>query len=582
MSDKVAELSAFMTQDDPAQWVSYMWDTYNNQRREWIEEKKELRDYLFATDTSTTSNGALPWKNSTTLPKLCQIRDNLHSNYLQALFPNDDWLQWKGYGREDSLITKTKSIEAYMSNKTRISDFRNTVSQLLLDYIDYGNAFAFADFESRNKKMPDGTVVPSYVGPVGRRISPLDIVFNPLADSFENTHKIVRSVRTLGEIKKLAKTDPNGQFWENALARRTETMNRLSAYSHEDFDKAVGYQADGFGNMYEYFQSDWMEVLEFYGDFYNNETGELMTDQIITVVDRNYTARQETMPEWYAGSPIVHVGWRKRPDNLWAMGPLDNLVGLQYRLDHLENLKADAMDLIIHPPLKIIGEVEEFIWGPGVEIHIDEGGSDVQELGTGMGNIFGANQEMQLIEDRMELYAGAPREAMGVRTPGEKTAFEVAELSTAAGRIFQEKINHFEIQLLERLLNRMLEQAQRNMDVSDVIRVYDDDIGADIFQTLTVEDITANGLLRPVGARHFSKKAQDLQNLTQVMNTPAFQLIQPHTSALELTRFISDSLDLAGYEIFKENANIDEQKSTASATFQAQETLAAEAAVPVV
>ncbi|UIW11081.1 head-to-tail joining protein [Vibrio virus VPMCC5] len=582
MSDKVAELAAFMTQDDPAQWVSYMWDTYNNQRREWIEEKKELRDYLFATDTSTTSNGALPWKNSTTLPKLCQIRDNLHSNYLQALFPNDNWLQWKGYGKDDSLITKTKSIEAYMSNKTRVSDFRNTVSQLLLDYIDYGNAFAYADFESRMKKMPDGTVVPSYVGPVGRRISPLDIVFNPLADSFENTHKIVRSVRTLGEIKKLSKTDPNGQFWADALEKRYETMNRLSAYSHEDFDKAVGYQADGFGNMYEYFQSDWMEVLEFYGDFYNNETGELMTDQIITVVDRNYTARQETMPEWYAGSPIVHVGWRKRPDNLWAMGPLDNLVGLQYRLDHLENLKADAMDLIIHPPLKIIGEVEEFVWGPGIEIHIDEGGSDVQELGTGMGNIFGAAQEMQLIEDRMELYSGAPREAMGVRTPGEKTAFEVAELSNAAGRIFQEKINHFEIQLLERLLNRMLEQAQRNMDVSDVVRVYDDDIGAEIFQTLTVDDITANGLLRPVGARHFSKKAQDLQNLTQVMNTPAFQLIQPHTSAIELTRFISDTLDLSGYDIFSENANIDEQKSTASASFQAQEDLAAEAAVPVV
>ena len=128
----------------------------------------------------------------------------------------------------------------------------------------------------------------------------------------------------------------------------------------------------------------------------------------------------------------------------------------------------------------------------------------------------------------------------------------------------------------------MLEQAQRNMDVSDVVRVYDDDIGAEVFQTLTVDDITANGLLRPVGARHFSKKAQDLQNLTQVMNTPAFQLIQPHTSALELTRFISDSLDLQGYAIFEENANIQEQRSTASATFQAQEDLAAEAAVPVI
>ena len=580
--DKVAELAAFMTQDEPSQWVSYMWDTYNNQRREKIEEWKETRDYLFATDTSTTTNASLPWKNSTTLPKLCQIRDNLHSNYLQALFPNDNWLEWQGYSLEDSVIQKAKSIEAYMSNKTRISDFRNTVSQLLLDYIDYGNAFAYADFESRMKEFPDGTVVPAYVGPVGGRISPLDIVFNPLADSFKNTHKIVRSVRTMGELKKRSQTHPQEAFWADAIQRRSEIRNRLSAYSHEDFDKAVGYQADGFGNMYEYYQSDYMEVLEFYGDFYNNETGELMTDQIITVVDRNMTVRQETMPSWYEGSPIVHVGWRKRPDNMWAMGPLDNLVGLQYRLDHLENLKADAMDLIIHPPLKIIGEVEEFVWGPGIEIHIDEGGSDVQELATNMGNVFGAAQEMQMIEDRMELYAGAPREAMGVRTPGEKTAFEVQELSNAASRIFQEKINHFEVELLERLLNKMLESAQRNMDVSDVVRVMDDDIGAEVFQTLTVDDITANGLLRPIGARHFAKKAQDLQNLTQVFNTPVGQMITPHTSALELTRFIDDSLSLKGYEIFKENVNIQEQQKTQTAVNMAQEDLAAQQGVPAV
>jgi HAMP domain-containing protein len=580
--DKVAELAAFMTQDEPSQWVSYMWDTYNNQRREKIEEWKELRNYLFATDTSTTSNSSLPWKNTTTLPKLCQIRDNLHSNYLQALFPNDNWLEWMGYSLEDSVIEKAKSIEAYMANKTRISDFRNTISQLLLDYIDYGNAFAYADFESRMKTLPDGMVVPAYVGPVGRRISPMDIVFNPLADNFKNTHKIVRSIRTLGELKKLAKTDPQQGFWEEALSRRMELRNRMSGYSTEDFDKAVGYSADGFGNMYEYYQSDYMEVLEFYGDFYDNKTGELHLDQIITVVDRNFTARQETMPTWYEGSPIVQVGWRKRPDNLWCMGPLDNLVGLQYRLDHLENLKADAMDLIIHPPLKIIGEVEEFIWGPGVEIHIDEGGSDVQELATNMGNAFAAAQEMRSIEDRMELYAGAPREAMGVRTPGEKTAFEVQELSNAASRIFQEKISHFEIELLEKLLNKMLEQAQRNMDVSDVVRVMDNDIGAEIFQTLTVDDITANGLLRPIGARHFAKKAQDLQNLSQVFNSAIGQMITPHTSALELTRFIDDSLGLKGYEIFRENANIEEQQRTQTAVNMAQEEIAAQQGAPVV
>lgn len=50
---------------------------------------------------------------------------------------------------------------------------------------------------------------------------------------------------------------------------------------------------------------------------------------------------------WLGKTSIVHAGWRYRPDNLWAMGPLDNIVGMQYRIDHLENLKADAMDLAV-------------------------------------------------------------------------------------------------------------------------------------------------------------------------------------------------------------------------------------------
>jgi hypothetical protein len=365
MSDKVAELTAYLTQDDPAAWVSNMWRTYHNQRRVQIDEWSELRDYIFATDTSTTSNSSLPWKNSTTLPKLCQIRDNLHSNYLQALFPNDNWLTWRGYSLSDSVVDKAKNIEAYMSNKTRVSDFRNVISQCLLDYIDYGNAFGYADFETNMKTLPDGQIVPAYVGCVARRISPLDIEFNPLADKFNDSPNIVRSVKTLGELLKLAQTDPTQPFWKSVVERRQEIVRRFGGYSYEDFDKAVGYSADGFGSMYEYYMGNFVEILEFRGDYHDANTGELHLNQVITIVDRSYTVRQETSPEWYDGSPIVHVGWRKRPDNLWAMSPLANLVGLQYRLDHLENLKADAMDLIIHPPLKIIGGVEEFVWQPG-------------------------------------------------------------------------------------------------------------------------------------------------------------------------------------------------------------------------
>lgn len=570
MSKIIAEITSTFSQDDTSAWIANLWNKFHMQRAGKLEESLELRNYIFATDTTTTTNQTLPWKNSTTLPKLCQIRDNLHSNYISSLFPNDEWLTWKGYSRSDSTKDKARAIESYMSNKARQSHFRTEMSKLLYDYIDYGNAFATVEFEASYKEMPDGQRVPDYIGPKVKRISPLDIVFNPLATSFRDTFKIVRSIKTLGELKVMAETYPENSFWKDAIRLREERMSKAGSYSSEDFQKAVGYQVDGFGSIFEYYQSDYVEILEFYGDFHNQDTGEIQTNQKITVVDRSYTVNQEDIPSWFGHAPFYHVGWRFRPDNLWAMGPLDNLVGMQYRIDHLENLKADAMDLLVHPPLKIIGEVEQFNWGPGAEIHIDENG-DVQELGTNLQSILGANNEIALLEQRMEEFSGAPRQAMGIRTPGEKTAFEVQTLDNAAGRIFQEKITTFEVELLEPVLNAMLETARRNLSQSDIIRVMNDDLGVETFLEVTREDITANGLLRPIGARHFAKQAQDLQNLVGVLNSPIGQMISPHTSGVEMSKFISDVLGLKGWEIFRPNVAISEQAETQQLMNQAME-----------
>lgn len=578
MAKKVASINNDLYPDTEAAWVSQIWDKLYQQKHPKTEEWKELRNYIFATDTTTTTNSTLPWKNSTTIPKLCQIRDNLHSNYKSALFPNDEWLKWEGGTQDDSVKAKADTIEAYIFNKTRESHFQTETSKLLYDYIDYGNAFASVTYEAGSHEL-NGEVIPEYIGPRVYRISPMDIVFNPLADSFEDSFKIIRSVKTLGDLAKLAKTDPSQTYWLKALEERKRIRSLCGGYSIEDWDKYEGFQCDGFGNMYEYFMSDYVEILEFYGDWYDTTNMELHENVHIVVADRRTFIMEEPIPNWFGSAPIYHVGWRFRPDNLWAMGPLDNLVGMQYRLDHLENLKADAMDLCVHPPLLIKGDVEEFEWGPGVEIHIDDQGA-VEELGKNLNGIISANNEMQLIEQRMELYAGAPREAMGVRSPGEKTAFEVQQLQNAGGRIFQEKINQFEIELLEPVLNSMLETSRRNMNGMDLIRVMDDELGVALFQTITKDDITAAGKLRPIGARHYAKQAQDLQNVIGIFSSPVGQMVQPHTSTKNLAKFLNDTTGVAAYEIFQPNVAIGENQETQRQVQQAQEDLQVEQTVP--
>lgn len=579
MSNKVASLNADLHPDNASDWIVRIWDNFHNQRRAKVNEWKELRNYIFATDTSTTTNASLPWKNSTTIPKLCQIRDNLHSNYVSALFPNDDWLKWQAADQEGATKAKADTIKAYMDNKTRMGHFQTEMSKLLYDYIDYGNAVATVTYEANSHEV-DGELIPEYVGPRVYRVSPLDIVFNPLASSFDESFKIVRSVKTLGDIAKLVKTSPDQKHWSKVLEDRERIRKACAGYSIEDWDKYEGFQADGFGNMYEYYMSDYVEVLEFYGDWYDTTKGELHENTHITIVDRRAMIHEEPIPNWFGTSPFFHVGWRFRPDNLWAMGPLDNLVGMQYRIDHLENLKADAMDLSVHPMLKIKGDVEEFEWQPGGEIHLDMDG-DVEEMGKNLNGIITANNEIQLIEQRMEMYAGAPREAMGIRSPGEKTAFEVQQLQNAGGRIFQEKITQFEVELMEPVLNAMLETSRRNLDGMDTIRVFDDELSVELFNQITKADITAAGRLRPVGARHFAKQAQDLQNVMGVFaNAALVGMVQPHMSAINLTKFLNDTLGVAGYNIFSPNVAVQEQQETQRQINQAQEDLQVEQTVP--
>jgi len=545
--------------------ISQQWTDWNNARRQKIEEWKELRNYIYATDTRTTSNSKLPWTNSTTTPKLTQIADNLHANYFAALFPQKRWFRFEANDQDSDTKSKRDVIQSYMQNKIRQSDFENTVSRILNDYIQYGNCFATVDF-TRDYIEMDGEIIVNYVGPKLVRISPFDICFNPLAPNFSESPKIIRSIVTLGEIARKIEESTDNAYMSDVLDRMM--VNRTSTVIQDvDVTKSQGFIADGFSNIKEYYDSNYVEILTFYGDIYDKDTKTFHKNRIITVVDRAYVLSNEQNPSWLGKSAVFHAGWRERPDNLYAMGPLDNLVGMQYRIDHLENLKADVFDQIAYPIMKIRGDVEDFDFEPGSRIYMGEEG----DVGYLMPDSTALNADFQIqnLEGKMEMMAGAPREAMGIRSAGEKTAFEVQQLMTAAGRIFQHKTAHFERVFLEPILNAMLEAARRNMDYADTVRVLNEDSGLFFFEQITKEDIKANGKIVPMGARHFAERAQRIQNLTQLYQIKLSDpTIAAHMSGKEFARILAD--ELGEPALFGENITVVEQLQTQRVATEAQ------------
>jgi hypothetical protein len=556
------------------------WQTF---RQPKIKEWEELRTYIFATDTSQTSNSKLPWKNKTTVPKLCQIRDNLLANYMASIFPKRKNLYWEADSKDANSKEKRDAILNYMGWVVSQDSFKNEVTKLILDYIDYGNVFVMPEWVDESVQLEDKTQV-GYVGPAAKRISPLELVMNPISSNFKRAPKIIRSLVTIGEVKKLLEsqsTPDTKKSYEELWTYLKELRNTAANLGQGDLKVEDHFlQMDGFMNYRAYLESDYCELLTFYGDLYDAESDTFLENHVITVVDRHKIILKQPNPSYFGTAPIFHAGWRKRQDNLWAMGPLDNLVGLQYRIDHIENMKADVFDLITFPPLKIKGYVSDFEWGPFARIHVGDDG-DVEMMAPPF-QVLTANQEIMTLQSMMEEMAGSPKEAAGFRTPGEKTAYEVQRLENAASRIFQNKIAQFEEQILEPLLNAMLELARRNLSRAVTIPVFDPEFDITIFDTLSAADITGAGKIKPVAARHFAEQAELVQNLTAFYNSKLGEdpSVLVHISGFGVAKLIEENLNLKDYGLVQQNIRLAEEADSRREAQAHQEKTQMEAQTP--
>lgn len=583
---KTVDLDFITSPDHLAEEIALKWDRWNTARESKKAAWKELGNYLYATDTSTTSNKVLEWKNSTTTPKLTQIRDNLHSNYMASLFPSSDWLQWEPQSKDSISRDKKKLITAFMKKKLRDAKFESVISDLVYDWIDYGNCFGGVLHEREQAVSANGELVVKYNGPRLYRISPLDICFDPTASSFEESPKITRTLRSLGELI-LEGQRESESLWKQDIVdkiknQRVNVRNGIASkrYTQGQLDKQARFQYDGFGSVFDYYNSDLVEILEFEGNIYDIEKDEIHEKVKITVVDRAWIVDIAPFSSWEGVSYKKHSGWRPRTDNLWAMGPLDNLVGMQYRLDHIENLKADIMDLIVHPIVKIRGEVAFSGWGPGAEVIMAQDSDFTVESPNPAA--LQANFELDRLERQMEELAGAPKDAMGIRTPGEKTKFEVSQLQNAASRLFQSKLRQFEIEFLEPVVNAMFELAVRKFSAAEEVLVENTELNIQQFQVLNKEDISGHGRLRPIGARHFARQAQLAQDVAQLLSVAqANSKIGVHISGLKAAEMYEELLQLEKWNLVIPNIGVAEELDTQRAMLEAREALEVEQTQPV-
>lgn len=576
MSTDVLSLLGALTPETIADEVINKWSRLKQARSSWEEEMLEIRNYAFATSTKTTEVNANNYNNSTTIPKLSQIAMNLKANYSAHLFGNPDWVQFEAFDTDAASAESKQLVQAYARTKVKRKDYEKVFDKCLDDWIYTGVAFAQQRYIKEMGKRTDGSDFVTYQGPVLERIAPSDIVFDITATDFKSAVKIIRKVYTLGDIAALVADDAHTTFTETMLAniRDTKLLVRASGLIKppEGIDwKGQALSKDGFGDMLEYISGDLVEVHEFYGDMYSVDTGEFLPNHKITIVDRRLVISKEPNTNLNGSQLIYMTGWEARPDNLMAMSPLARLVGMQYKLDKLENMRADIFDRIAHPDVVEKGDVEFYgIRGEvGGRYVVDESG-DVTYLRPDA-TILNADFQIQNTMLIMEEMAGSPRNATGFRTPGEKTKFEVQVLDNGGNRIFREKTKNFERDFVEEVLNDMIMLGRDNIGETDMVSMQGTEFDIQKFLSINAEDLNISGKLRARGSTLFAEKANALQNLTTLLNNPnLLAMIQPHTSRIALYKAVEELADLKTFNLFMTNIGVQEDQATAKLQQQSQ------------
>jgi hypothetical protein len=549
-----------LDKDSEAVAIANKWQTWVEAKQSWENRYQETLQYLYATSTDEIYSQAgtrEDYASNTHIPKLTQIYDLLCTYYGEALFSLSDYIEWDAESSDTLSLVKRKKIKDFVKYMLDKGGFREKTLKLLQDYVAAGNPFVMPEWHQEYKVGANGQSSLVWEGAVARVIDPLDIVFDPTCKDFAHSPKIIRSVVSIGDLKLMSENKPEMKAAFDKMIKNRQKV--MAAVTNGDTIKGDALSIAGFGTLSSYMCSDTCELLEFYGDLYDIETDTLKSKKKIIIMDRSVVLSEEDMLPINNYNYIFKGGWRDRPNCLWSMSALENLLGMQYRIDFLENKRADCYDFVSNPQIVEKGDVTSpEVIGPGAKWHCDKD-ADVRFL-TPDSTILTADNYINMYEQKMDAFAGAPKEALGFRTPGEKTAFEVQQLMNAATRIFNRQIRKFEVEVFEPIINAMYELfllKKRGHKIS--VKTEDSTYGAPTFVEVAIDDLRGEGAIRAVGSGYYSDRAQVAQTLMQLGNSSLFmsQEVLANISPSALGKVFLDVTGLNKYPgIFRKDSRI--------------------------
>lgn len=542
-----------------ASLITDRWVTLWEQRKKLRSMDHEVQEYLHATSTKGTANQKdhEGQGHTTNIPMLYKTKEMLVALYMDMIFPSTSYMKWTGQAAVDKkTVSKGQATAEYMRKKMAYRPNAKAALQLITDFVERGRVASLTGFERVMRENKVGTKDVYYEGPTIKRLHPESYVFDVTATDVQSTPKIIRQVYPMAQIMRMHE-DGSKIYTKEIMNKLTSRRRESQAGFSEDRAKYITMNMHGLGNYSAYLQSGNVEVLVFLGDLYDNVSNTLLRDQHILIVDRADVLYQETSTMITGDNFHYHV-YEPFENTLGGLGPLHKVVGLQYALNHTQNMKANAVDLEVKPPTKFMGGDATQEIEPGARLIMDTD-EDISFLNV-QTQALQLNNDQSFTMGMYEQVTGIPSELSGIRTPGEKTATEHNSIISSGQRIPLTKAKYFEQFFWEPILQSMLEIAKENMQGTDFVAILNTETGQQDFMEVGRDDLAASGDIAPIGARGLAEESRALREFLEITQNPVMaQLLQPHISGKQLARKVEKSLNWEHSGVLRDFVQLTEQ-----------------------
>lgn len=501
------------------------------------------------------------WRHKLSGAKAYEAVETIVGYLMAATFPNRDWFGVEPTApHNDDNLQLSRLLKKHITNKLDESGFKSQWAIFLRQLVITGTSVVALPWRTESDtryehekldKLDDGeddlyrSVEISYNTYDAPGIEVLD-VFDCYIDPTVNDPNKGAFIRKLTKSKgELVELMENGVY-DLDITDIVDASDCSQSTSSSRKDQIMMFE--GLTNS-EWSPTELVELTEYWGDIYNNETGELEKNMLVTLMGSQVISYGRS-PFW-CGRPFIIGTYSMTGHSPYGFGGVQPVLGLLHQLDIITNQRLDNLELSINGMWTLrsdgVLQPDDVYTEPGRVLQVSDH-NDLMPLQSQNQSWAVTYQEGGLLEQTVDKSFGTGNYiSSNQQRSGERvTATEVAAVRDAGGNRLSTVHKHVEETALIPFLAKLFTMVHQHTMEPVTVRVAGE--GADEYGYWELEptDFNTPVKLRPIGSDNIIERKAYVQARLEFVQ--AVSGLPDVAAKLNMDMFLNDLLVHWGFD----------------------------------